>query len=75
MDDLVELARVLPNSRIGVIRNGSIPRPSTPCILAVRFNLPPIPQDVGTPGVILDACDSLLKLPCAAVRGKDFEIE
>lgn len=57
------------------VRNRPIPRPSTPRILPISLDLPPITQEVRTPNIILDALDSFFKLPCLAIRGKDLREE
>lgn len=58
-----------------VSRNRPIPRPSTPCVLAVSFDFPPIPEQIRASRIVFDPRDGLFELPRPAVGREDFRVE
>lgn len=56
-------------------RNRSIPCPSAPRVLAICFDLSSITENLCTAGIVLNALDCFLKLPCPAVWRKHLKIE
>ena len=56
-------------------RNGSVTSPSTPGVFAVCLDLPPITEKLYALGIIFDARNCFLELPCSTIGRDHLEVE